>query len=107
MGYILNSNINDIKHLIIGKSYLVSNCNIYNWEKLAKEHKITCKNDSELIIKQIIGKYQVKATNLIPLHNTVKMLEQKFDEIKYEHVKREFNKRADKLANMALDKKTL
>ena len=68
---------------------------------------ILVRGDSELIIKQVTDKYQVKATNLIPLHNTVKMLEQKFDEIKYEHVKRDFNKRADKLANMALDKKTV
>ena len=64
------------------------------------------RGDSELIIKQVIGEYQVRAANLIPLHNKVKVLEQNFDEIKYEHVKREFNKQADKLANMALDKKT-
>ena len=78
--------------------------------ELAIKLNIRCilvRGDSELIIKQVTGKYQVRATNLIPLHNTVKMLERQFDEIKYEHVKREFNKRADKLANTALDKKTV
>ena len=78
--------------------------------ELAIKLNIRCilvRGDSELIIKQVTGKYQVRATNLIPLHNTVKLLERQFDEIKYEHVKREFNKRADKLANTALDKKTV
>jgi|TARA_B110000285_G_scaffold142882_1_gene159665 deoxyadenosine/deoxycytidine kinase/ribonuclease HI len=67
---------------------------------------ILVRGDSELIIKQVTGEYQVRATNLIPLHNKVKVLEEKFNKISYGHVKREFNKRADKLANMALDKKT-
>ena len=71
----------------------------------SKIRNITVKGDSSLIINQVTGKYQVRADNLIPLHETVKILEMNFDNIKYEHVKREFNKEADKLANMALDKK--
>lgn len=71
----------------------------------SKIRNITVKGDSSLIISQVIGKFQVRAENLIPLHETVKVLEMNFDNIKYEHVKREFNKDADKLANMALDKK--
>ena len=66
---------------------------------------LNVKGDSALIINQVTGKFQVKAENLIPLHNTVKELEKNFYNIDYQHVKREFNKDADKLANQSLDKK--
>ena len=49
------------------------------------------------------GTNKVNAKNLIPLHTQAKELEKKFHYIDYKHVKREFNKEADKLANMALD----
>jgi ribonuclease HI len=51
--------------------------------------------DSLLIVKQLKGEYKVKSENLIPLFEKVKSI--KFKSI--EHVRREFNKRADFLAN--------
>ena len=65
--------------------------------------RIRVEGDSNLILNQMIGKYQVKAQNLIPLYNCAKLLEEQFDYIEYKHIKREFNKEADKLANKALD----
>jgi deoxyadenosine/deoxycytidine kinase/ribonuclease HI len=65
---------------------------------------IRIEGDSILILNQMKGIYQVKAENLIPLYKTAKILEEQFDFIEYHHVKREFNKEADKLANQALDK---
>ena len=59
--------------------------------------------DSSLIINQMNGTNKVNAKNLIPLHTQAKELEKRFHYIDYKHVKREFNKEADKLANMALD----
>ena len=59
--------------------------------------------DSSLIINQMNGTNKVNAKNLIPLHKQAKELEHKFHYIDYKHVKREFNKDADKLANKALD----
>ena len=59
--------------------------------------------DSSLIINQMKGTNKVNAKNLIPLHTQAKELEKRFHYIDYKHVKREFNKEADKLANMALD----
>jgi ribonuclease HI len=59
--------------------------------------------DSSLIINQMNGTNKVNAKNLIPLHKQAKELERKFHYIDYKHIKREFNKDADKLANKALD----
>ena len=74
--------------------------------EMAKENSITKINiqgDSQLIINQMTDVYKVKAENLIPLYEKAKQLETYFDKINYSHIKREFNKAADKLANLALD----
>ena len=63
------------------------------------------KGDSSLIINQVTGKFQVRAENLLPLYNQVKILENCFTNISYQHIRREFNKDADALANRALDTK--
>ena len=74
--------------------------------QMAVEHNITNLNiegDSQLIINQMTGKYNVKAENLKPLYEEAKLLTENFDNINYKHIKREYNKEADKLANEALD----
>ena len=60
--------------------------------------------DSELMIKQLNGEYKVKQEHLKILFNEIKKLEQSIGKIVYTHVKREFNKEADKLVNIAIDK---
>jgi ribonuclease HI len=57
------------------------------------------KGDSQLIIKQMTGQYQVKSESMIKLYNIAKELETQFENISYEHVYRKFNKRADQLSN--------
>ena len=74
--------------------------------QMAVEHNISNLNiegDSQLIINQMTGKYNVKAENLKPLYEEAKLLAENFDNINYKHIKREYNKEADKLANEALD----
>lgn len=61
--------------------------------------------DSELIVKQIKGEYRVKNEGLIPIYNMVSALLKKFDAYEITHVRREFNKLADKLVNKAIDEK--
>lgn len=68
--------------------------------------------DSLLIIKQLKLEYKVSSNNLINLYkecveliNTLKKYEY-VEDIKYNHIYREVNKDADKLANEAMDKKT-
>jgi ribonuclease HI len=61
------------------------------------------KGDSQLIINHMTGEYKCKSPNLIELYEKAKELEGKFDIIRYEHVLRNFNKRADELSNIAVD----
>jgi len=65
---------------------------------------IVC-GDSLLVINQMKGTYKVKNKNLLELYNYVKYLSAKFKYIEFNHVYRNCNKRADKLANLALETK--
>jgi len=47
--------------------------------------------------------YKVKSENLINLFNEAQQLTSKIRSIKLTHIRREYNKRADELANKALD----
>lgn len=60
------------------------------------------KGDSMLAIKQMRGDFKVSSPSLIPLYNEAKLLEKNIGCVQYEHVYREFNKRADGLANDGL-----
>jgi len=65
---------------------------------------IVVKGDSEVVIKQMLGKYKVKSENLLDIYNQAKQLEQYFDKIDYIHVYRHLNTRADALSNEGLAK---
>ncbi len=58
--------------------------------------------DSELLVKQIQGLYQVKAPHLQPLAELVRYLNKKFSYIRYNYIERNKNFEADKLASAAL-----
>jgi ribonuclease HI len=59
--------------------------------------------DSELVVKQMKGIYRVKNENLLPLYMKARNLASKFPSFNISHVRREYNKEADKLANEAMD----
>ena len=59
--------------------------------------------DSELIVRQLEGRYQVKVGRLRELWHEAKEIIPKFDNIEIRHIPRAQNKRADELANMAMD----
>ena len=59
--------------------------------------------DSELIVRQLQGRYRVKNPKLIPLHNRLLALRDRLDGFTPVHVPRAQNKVADALANEALD----
>ncbi len=65
--------------------------------------EVTLRSDSELMVKQVTGLYKVKSAVIVPLHTQVRGLVKKFKVVKFEHVRREFNKEADRIANEALD----
>lgn len=64
---------------------------------------LTIRSDSQLMVKQVLGEYRVKAPNLKPLHREATTLLAGFKKWEFGHVYREGNKRADQLANMAMD----
>lgn len=59
--------------------------------------------DSELLVKQLSGEYQVKADHLRPLHDEAKALLAGFDKIDLRHIPREENEAADEMSNRAID----
>ena len=59
--------------------------------------------DSKLVIEQVKKNYKVKAHNLKEYNSQVENMIKEFKYIEFKHVYREDNKRADQLANIALD----
>jgi len=60
-------------------------------------------SDSELMVKQINGEYQVKNQGLKPVYSEACELLKEFKNYVVRHVSREQNKRADDLANQGID----
>jgi len=73
--------------------------------KLAQDHqpdRVTVRADSQLLIRQLEGRYRVKNPALQELFREAKQLLSSFPH-RLEHVPREENTVADALANAALD----
>ena len=60
-------------------------------------------SDSELLVKQMTGEYRVKHPDLQALNAEAQHLRKRFAGVTFAHVRREHNKRADELCNIALD----
>lgn len=75
--------------------------------KLALEHgvrKLEHRADSQLMVRQLEGIYKVKSPELKPLFDQARELISSLEFFKTAHVRREQNKRADELANIAMDR---
>jgi dinuclear metal center YbgI/SA1388 family protein len=59
--------------------------------------------DSELVVRQVNGRYKVKDAGLKPLHAQACLLLSRFHEVDVKHVRREQNAEADRLVNEAID----
>jgi ribonuclease HI len=66
--------------------------------------KIIVRGDSKLVVYQIKGKYKVKASRIVPLHQTVISLISKFKVINIEWIPREQNRDADRLSNKSISR---
>ena len=67
------------------------------------ERRLHVRSDSELLVKQMRGEYKVKHPGLQPLSARARLLVQQLDRVVFEHVRREQNKEADRLSNLAMD----
>ncbi len=65
--------------------------------------EVKVRADSELLIRQLEGRYRVKNAGLQPLHREASSLLSTFPKFELQHVRREFNTEADALVNAALD----
>lgn len=68
--------------------------------------RIILKSDSELMVKQMTGIYRVKHDGLIPLYKRAIDLTRAFEKVTFQHVRREYNKHADRLCNEAMDERS-
>ena len=74
--------------------------------ELAREHgaaAVQLVGDSELIVRQVEGRYKVKDANLRGLHAEVREALGGFERWSIRHVRRDENADADALVNAALD----
>jgi probable phosphoglycerate mutase len=68
------------------------------------EHRVVhIRSDSLLLVKQMQGEYKIKNEGLKPLAARARLLMMELGEVTFEHVRREENKDADRLANLAMD----
>jgi ribonuclease HI len=65
--------------------------------------RVIVRSDSQLLCRQLNGQYRVKSDNLRPLYEEIKDLLRRFEAFRIEHVPREENTEADRLANRAID----
>jgi ribonuclease HI len=68
--------------------------------------KVELRMDSEVVVRQLSGRYQVRNPRLIPLHKRMLALRSRFQRVDVQHIPREQNRLADRLANEALDRRT-
>ena len=61
------------------------------------------RSDSLLLVQQMRGRYKVKNAGLLPLYGQARLLAARIGRVTYEHVRRELNTDADRLANQAMD----
>jgi ribonuclease HI len=66
-------------------------------------HEVRVCSDSLLLVQQMLGNYKVKNAGLKPLHGQARLLAARIGRVIYEHVPRELNRDADRLANLAMD----
>jgi len=64
---------------------------------------VLLRSDSKLLIEQLSGRFRVKNPTLLRLHTEVRATAKAFARVSYEHVPREQNKEADRLANQGVD----
>jgi ribonuclease HI len=61
------------------------------------------RSDSLLLVEQMRGNYKVKNAGLQPLYARARLLAHEIGRVTFEHVGRELNAHADRLANAAMD----
>ena len=91
---VATNNVAEYRGLIAALTYIDEN----------SYRDVVIKSDSQLLTKQMTGKFRVRHPGLVPLHKQAITLVQKLGRVAFEHIPREDNAEADRLANIAMDK---
>lgn len=78
--------------------------------KLAQDagvKEIVLKTDSLLLCNQVKGVYRVKSPNLKDIYSNLMTESRNFDSFDVQHIRREFNKEADTLANEGIENRII
>jgi probable phosphoglycerate mutase len=73
------------------------------WARTHGQPHVHVRSDSQLLVQQMLGNYRVKNPGLQPLHAKARLLAHDIGQVTFEHVRREANAHADRLANTAID----
>jgi len=73
------------------------------WTRAHGHKALHVRSDSLLLVQQMLGNYKVKNAGLQPLHAKARLLAYEIGRVTFEHVRRERNADADRLANAAMD----
>ena len=73
------------------------------WARAHGSTGVHVRSDSLLLVQQMLGNYKVKNAGLKPLHARARLLARDVGRVTFEHVRREANTHADRLANAAMD----
>lgn len=98
LGYNVSNNQAEYQGLIDGLSYILHNisCN-----------RVYVRGDSEIVIRQMLGEYNVNSPNIRPYYNDAKSvledIEREVDFCDFRHISRQKNWEADQLANEAIN----
>ncbi len=65
--------------------------------------QLVVRSDSQLLVRQMQGEYKIKAKGLKGLKTEADALCERFDHVRFEHIPRERNARADELAKMGAE----
>ena len=90
---IATNNVAEYRGLLATSTYLV--------ETGTKEALI--RSDSQLLVRQMQGRYRVRNAGLQTLFRKAKTLEAQLERVTFEHVRRTENTEADRLSNLAMD----
>jgi probable phosphoglycerate mutase len=77
---------------------------VLNWAVEHNVKRLSVVSDSELMVKQMQGKYKVASPILRPLFEEARKLSRQIAKFEMRHTLRGGNKHADRLANEAMDK---
>ena len=74
------------------------------WLHEQGHQQVVVRSDSELLTRQMTGRFKVRHPGLIPLHAEASAIAGRIGRVRFEHVPRSANVEADRLANQAMDR---